>query len=203
MPFCAPLSSLCRKHSPARCPLRTPLSPLRPPYFSTPRSPPPHSFPLRPAQPIREHLDAKREEKKGASKDEKEVAKAEKAATQLQYGFALVDGHIEKMGNYTVRAQAGWGVGCLERWLTGCRAGGGLAAWGIGCRGQYTLRGTHRSPACLSAPATLAPCVEPLTFVHQLPHPHCHRPRPPSPPPRRWSPPASSAGAASTRAWAR
>jgi DNA topoisomerase I len=52
--------------------------------------------------PIRAHLEAKRNEKKAASKDEKEAAKAEKTALQEQYGFALVDGHLEKMGNYNV-----------------------------------------------------------------------------------------------------
>jgi hypothetical protein len=89
-----------------------------------------------PPQPIREHLDAKREEKKGASKDEKEVAKAEKAATQLQYGFALVDVHIEKMGNYTVRGPTDSHGG--GDWLEGLLVGGvaGSPAGLRGCRGQ-------------------------------------------------------------------
>ncbi len=52
--------------------------------------------------PIRAHLDAKRTEKKAATKEEKEAAKVEKVALQERYGFALVDGHIEKMGNYNV-----------------------------------------------------------------------------------------------------
>lgn len=53
-------------------------------------------------QPIREHLDKRREAKKAMSKEEKEREKGEKVATQLMYGYALVDTHIEKMGNYNV-----------------------------------------------------------------------------------------------------
>ena len=53
-------------------------------------------------QPIRQWLTSQREKKLAATSEEKETAKAEKASLQLRYGFAVVDGHIEKMGNYTV-----------------------------------------------------------------------------------------------------
>jgi DNA topoisomerase-1 len=61
----------------------------------------PHS-PLTAAQPLRAHIEAQRAAKKEAPAAEKEAARLEKAALQLQFGFALVDGHLEKMGNYTV-----------------------------------------------------------------------------------------------------
>lgn len=41
-------------------------------------------------------------QKKSATKEEKERAKVEKQALTLKYGYALVDGHLEKMGNYNV-----------------------------------------------------------------------------------------------------
>lgn len=53
-------------------------------------------------QPMRDHLKAQSEARKAASKEEKERNKEEKQALALRHGFALVDGHIEKMGNYMV-----------------------------------------------------------------------------------------------------
>lgn len=43
-----------------------------------------------------------RAKKLEATAEDKAGAKADKEAAALRYGFALVDGHIEKMGNYTV-----------------------------------------------------------------------------------------------------
>ena len=46
---------------------------------------------------IRAYLDAKKEEKKAATKDDKEKAKLEKEALQRKYGFAILDhNRIEK-----------------------------------------------------------------------------------------------------------
>lgn len=53
--------------------------------------------------PIRAYLDAKKEEKKALTKDDKEKAKAEKEALTRKYGFAILDNNrIEKLGNTTI-----------------------------------------------------------------------------------------------------
>ena len=52
--------------------------------------------------PIRAHLARASEARKSASKEEKERLKSEKADKELRVGFALVDGHIEKVGNVTI-----------------------------------------------------------------------------------------------------
>ena len=51
---------------------------------------------------MRAYFDAQRAAKKELPAATKAAAKAEKDATLLQAGFALVDGHLEKMGNYNV-----------------------------------------------------------------------------------------------------
>jgi DNA topoisomerase-1 len=48
---------------------------------------------------IREHIDKEKLIKKAATVDEKAAAKEEKMALQGKFGFALVDGHLEKVGN--------------------------------------------------------------------------------------------------------
>jgi DNA topoisomerase-1 len=53
-------------------------------------------------EPIRAHLAARSLARKSAGKEEKDAAKESKVILQLRHGFALVDGHTEKMGNYTV-----------------------------------------------------------------------------------------------------
>jgi DNA topoisomerase I len=53
--------------------------------------------------PIRAYLDAKKEEKKALTKDDKDKAKAEKEALTRKYGFAILDNNrIEKLGNTTI-----------------------------------------------------------------------------------------------------
>jgi DNA topoisomerase-1 len=52
--------------------------------------------------PIRAHLDAEKEKKKARSKEEKDVEKAEKKKIQDKYGYAVLDGHKQKVGNYLV-----------------------------------------------------------------------------------------------------
>ena len=47
-------------------------------------------------------MATEREARKETSPEFKASVKADKEAAQLRYGFALVDGHIEKMGNFTV-----------------------------------------------------------------------------------------------------
>lgn len=51
---------------------------------------------------IRAHLDREKELKKAASNEEKAAKKKDKDAIALKYGFALIDGRIEKMGNYNM-----------------------------------------------------------------------------------------------------
>ncbi len=51
--------------------------------------------------PIREHLERSKVIKKAATDSEKALAKLNKENMQLTYGFAIVDGHLEKVGNIT------------------------------------------------------------------------------------------------------
>jgi DNA topoisomerase I len=53
-------------------------------------------------EPIRAHLKVKQELKKNMTKEEKDAIKARKLTDSLIHGFAIVDGHLEKMGNYNV-----------------------------------------------------------------------------------------------------
>ncbi len=52
--------------------------------------------------PIQVHLDAEKEKKKNRTKEEKDKEKAEKKELQEKYGFATLDGHKQKVGNYMV-----------------------------------------------------------------------------------------------------
>eukprot|EP01039_Chlorochromonas_danica_P009197 gene9197-10157_t len=51
---------------------------------------------------IRKHLETQKSLKKAATDEEKLVKKAEKEADFLRYGYALIDGRLEKMGNYNM-----------------------------------------------------------------------------------------------------
>eukprot|EP01036_Dinobryon_divergens_P022918 gene22918-31222_t len=51
---------------------------------------------------IRRHLDYQKSLKKTASDEEKQTKKIEKETLLLKYGYALIDGRIEKMGNFTM-----------------------------------------------------------------------------------------------------
>lgn len=51
---------------------------------------------------IADYLAEQREIRKNRSKEEKEKEKEEKQALRDKYGFAIVDGRKEKVGNYTV-----------------------------------------------------------------------------------------------------
>ncbi len=50
---------------------------------------------------MKEHLERNKVIKKAATDSEKALAKADKEKMQLAYGFAIVDGHLEKVGNVT------------------------------------------------------------------------------------------------------
>lgn len=52
--------------------------------------------------PIQAHLDSEKEKKKARSKEEKDKEKAEKKLLQDKYGYATLDGHKQKVGNYMV-----------------------------------------------------------------------------------------------------
>jgi DNA topoisomerase-1 len=52
--------------------------------------------------PIRVHLAAESEKKKAAAKETAERRKEEKERKDLDYSYVLVDGHVEKQGNFTV-----------------------------------------------------------------------------------------------------
>ena len=51
---------------------------------------------------IREHVNLERSLKKAATQHEKEVKKAESERSALKRGYALVDGRLEKMGNFNM-----------------------------------------------------------------------------------------------------
>mmetsp|Transcript_22922 Transcript_22922/g.25063 ORF Transcript_22922/g.25063 Transcript_22922/m.25063 type:complete len:626 (-) Transcript_22922:4427-6304(-) len=51
---------------------------------------------------IRKHLELQRNLKKVSTDEEKLIRKEEKEKASLQYGYALIDGRVEKMGNYNM-----------------------------------------------------------------------------------------------------
>ena len=51
---------------------------------------------------IKKHLDKQKSLKKAASQDEKAQNKAIKDEQMLKYGYALIDGRVEKMGNFNM-----------------------------------------------------------------------------------------------------
>lgn len=51
---------------------------------------------------LRDELARAREERKNRSAAEKAAEKAEKDAQVMRHGFALVDGHLERIGNYSI-----------------------------------------------------------------------------------------------------
>jgi DNA topoisomerase-1 len=51
---------------------------------------------------ITKHLDFQKSLRKAATDEEKAVRKAEKDVSVLQYGYCLIDGRMEKMGNYNM-----------------------------------------------------------------------------------------------------
>ncbi len=53
-------------------------------------------------QPLKDYLDAEKEKKKARSKEEKDKEKTAKKELQEKYGYATVDGHKQKVGNYMV-----------------------------------------------------------------------------------------------------
>lgn len=52
--------------------------------------------------PIADHVAAEREKKRGASREDKAAAKAERDALEAEYKHALVDGRKEQVGNFRV-----------------------------------------------------------------------------------------------------
>lgn len=53
-------------------------------------------------RPILEHLKADKERKKAMTKEEKAAEKAAKAEIEKKYGWATIDNHQEKIGNFRV-----------------------------------------------------------------------------------------------------
>eukprot|EP00968_Pinguiococcus_pyrenoidosus_P014454 scaffold1307_cov200-Pinguiococcus_pyrenoidosus.AAC.143 len=51
---------------------------------------------------LRNYTASKKLVKRSATDDEKAKVKADKLATRSRFGFALVDGHLEKVGNFTI-----------------------------------------------------------------------------------------------------
>ena len=50
--------------------------------------------------PIRRHLEEQKLVRKAISDDERQKNKDVKNAGMFKFGYALVDGHLEKVGNY-------------------------------------------------------------------------------------------------------
>jgi DNA topoisomerase-1 len=53
-------------------------------------------------EPIRRHLNEQKIIRKAITDDERKANKEDRNQALYQYGFALVDGHIEKVGNYNM-----------------------------------------------------------------------------------------------------
>ena len=53
-------------------------------------------------RPLKAFQDAEKERKKNRTKEEKDKEKAEKKELQDKYGYAVLDGHKQKVGNYLV-----------------------------------------------------------------------------------------------------
>ena len=51
---------------------------------------------------IKQHLELQKNLKKASTNEEKQHKKNDKELLQLQYGYALVDGRLEKVGNYNM-----------------------------------------------------------------------------------------------------
>ncbi len=52
--------------------------------------------------PIRDLVNKRRAERKARTKEEKEVEKQQKLEISARYAYAIVDDHIEKLGNFTI-----------------------------------------------------------------------------------------------------
>jgi DNA topoisomerase-1 len=52
--------------------------------------------------PILQHLEAEKEKKKSLTKEDKAKLKEEKAKIEEEYGYALLDGRKEKVGNFRI-----------------------------------------------------------------------------------------------------
>lgn len=53
-------------------------------------------------EPIRKHLNEQKLVKKAISDEQRKMNKEEKNKSMFKFGYALVDGHIEKVGNYNM-----------------------------------------------------------------------------------------------------
>jgi len=53
-------------------------------------------------EPIRRHLNEQKMVKKAITDEEKKANKEERNQVMFQYGYALVDGHIERVGNFNM-----------------------------------------------------------------------------------------------------
>jgi DNA topoisomerase-1 len=53
-------------------------------------------------EPIRRHLNEQKMVRKAITDDERKANKEERNQIMYQYGFAIVDGHIEKVGNFNM-----------------------------------------------------------------------------------------------------
>jgi len=57
-------------------------------------------------EPIRRHLNEQKMIRKAITDEEKKLNKAGRNETMFKFGFSLVDGHIEKVGNYNIEPPA-------------------------------------------------------------------------------------------------
>ncbi|KAJ3149531.1 DNA topoisomerase 1 [Geranomyces michiganensis] len=64
--------------------------------------PPIKKFELCDFSRIAEHLEAEKEKRKAMSKEEKQKIKEDKLKIDAEYGFAMLDGRKEKIGNYRI-----------------------------------------------------------------------------------------------------
>lgn len=53
-------------------------------------------------EPIRKHLNEQKIIRKAITDEERKANKEDRNQAMYQYGFAIVDGHLEKVGNYNM-----------------------------------------------------------------------------------------------------
>ena len=80
-------------------------------------------------EPIRKHLNEQKIIRKAITDEEKKANKEERNQFLFKYGYAIVDGHLEKVGNYNMvrvqsitagTAQVGDELAC-QVWISNCR----------------------------------------------------------------------------------
>jgi DNA topoisomerase I len=66
--------------------------------------------------PIRQHLEEQKIIRKAISDEERKVNKEDRNEVMFKFGYALVDGHIEKVGNFNMVRWFMSAWGSMDSW---------------------------------------------------------------------------------------